>query len=413
MTFDFHKLIGHARARQVGYLYGSLVASIFLGIMNSGVNARFLEPTPFGEYRLLMSLFLISTSIFSFGYFATAANRFAITTSAAEERSLLGGLVILSSKLSALFIVVLFIFSFCADKYFGEGIGYKIRIFCPLIAVYLFQQALQTSLQGTNRIGYLAVLNVGPQLLFLILALSFLCFSKYTVNIAVLFTLISLTFCVIYIIFSLKPNFTRIKETINDLIKNNKNIGFPIYLAAILGNTTANPGRLIVGYFLDLRSVGQFSLALTLTSPLMLIPSAVGTTYFRDFALQSRISPKVLLLTCAICIGSILGFLVIIRPFVIFLYTDKFIGMLPNTYLCAFAALAHGLGGILGRFLWAHEASWSLLIIAIITGSLHIGGYFVLLSYCGFIGAGLTRIIVELVYLFLSFFAYLLLIKKL
>lgn len=75
----------------------------------------------------------------------------------------------------------------------------------------------------------------------------------------------------------------------------------------------------------DNTTVGFFTLALTITTPLQMLPAIIGTAYFKQFATQPRIPHKVfqkydfywLLATCIL-------FILLIALLVSFLYSEPY-----------------------------------------------------------------------------------------
>ena len=70
-------------------------------------------------------------------------------------------------------------------------------------------------------------------------------------------------------------------------------------------------------------NVGFYSLALTVTGPLAMLPSIIGTTYFKSFAHEECISRKVMLNTFVMSAVSLVGFVMLIYPVVGILYDAR------------------------------------------------------------------------------------------
>jgi len=74
----------------------------------------------------------------------------------------------------------------------------------------------------------------------------------------------------LFIIYKLKPSFKYGKELIQELHKENKFNGRPIYYGSLAGVATANMAGISISYFLnDNKQVGFFMLALTVCSPII------------------------------------------------------------------------------------------------------------------------------------------------
>ncbi len=161
---------------------------------------------------------------------------------------------------------------------------------------------------------------------------------------------------------------------------------------------TAQLGSILVGYFIDNTNVGYYALAATITAPLAMIPNAVGTTFFKEFADRNFISPKIIAATIFLSALSLIMFTLLIKPFTILLYSKEFLNMIPLAIWLSFGSIFYGFGDFVNRFLGAHGLGHELRNGAIAVGVSNIFGFIVLIHFFGVAGAAVTKIISGIIY---------------
>ncbi len=78
-----------------------------------------------------------------------------------------------------------------------------------------------------------------------------------------------------------------------ELYKENKYNGKPIYFGSLAGVATTHIAGLSISFFMDNTQVGFFMLALTVCSPLLIVPSVLGTIFYKQFVDMKSIPNKV------------------------------------------------------------------------------------------------------------------------
>lgn len=387
------------RARQAGELYLSLLATLILGIGVSVINTRLLGPKAFGDFKFLQVIWAIGVLFVTFGLFTTGGNLLAKKQTAEAEKPLLGSLLAISALISLIFIVTMIAASFPLGYLYGQEIGAKVRLYAALLFVFPLQIFLQEALRGTNDIRGLALLNALPQLVYVPAALTVNYLYGFTLDAALLLYLLSMIVTVILLSIRAKPDFSNIKSGMQDVLNNNRSIGSHIYIATLVTTATAYLGQFTLAYFQDTRLVGEFALALTITMPLTMIPNAIATTFFKQFANLDRIPRKVVVLSTILSITTLSGFLVVIKEIVLVLYTEQFVQVVPLAYICAAGAVIHGMGDLYNRYLLAHGKTSFLRSNAMHLGLISVLGYIFLVDWYGVIGAAFTKLVVDVVYL--------------
>ena len=131
---------------------------------------------------------------------------------------------------------------------------------------------------------------------------------------------------------------------------------------------------------------------------LSMIPSTAGTTFFKDFVDMDRIPRTVFFTTLMITLIALAGFLLIIKPVVIFLYTEEYISVVSLAYYMAIAATFQGLGDFFNRFISAHGYGKKLRNSSFIIGAFNILGYTLFVLKLGVEGAVITRLLAGMLY---------------
>ena len=200
----------------------------------------------------------------------------------------------------------------------------------------------------------------------------------------------------------LKPKFERIKEQAKVLLKENKSHGYHIYIGSLVSNGSMQFSTFAISYYLDNTNVGFFNLANTIAVPLSMVPQAVGTAFFKEFANLKEIPKKVVYATVGVSMVAFLLFIALIKPVVILLYSEEFLPVVPLIYVISFSYLIQGFFLVLNRFLSAHGIGKDLRNASFARGIINIVGFLVLTKLYGTMGASITLVLANIAY-----FAYL------
>jgi len=402
-TYDVLK---KKRVKQVGSLYLSMFISLIVGIGVSIINTRFLGKEAYGDLKFLQNIFSFAIYFITLGLFYSGSRLIAKKEYSGIKHQLFGNQIIISLLLSVFLFLFFFIFSFPQEKIFDNDLGYIIRLFSPLLFIYPFQLCFENVLQGDNRIYELSVFRLGPKLFYLIAVLIFTFFYGYTLTSALVFYFITIILFIIITGFRLKPRFDKVREMFRIVWNENKTYGFPVYIGSIAGLASTQIAGLTISYFVDNTNVGFFYLAITASMPLAMLPNTAGITFFKDFANMDQIPRKVFIFTLLIALVALTGFILLIKPLVILLYTEEYIEVVPLAYLISIGSTFHGLGDFFNRFLSAHGKGKQLRNSNFVIGLCNVVGYIGLVCYSGVSGAAVTKLIAGIIYAGLLFFYY-------
>lgn len=393
--------------KQVILLYSCTIIGLFLGVLVSIVNTRFLEPSSYGDVRYVNNIIAFFSGIFLFGYFVSGSRLLALAKDKEEASKIKGGLVFILGITVLLMIFVMLISGIIHDYYLHKKIYYLFYLVIPVCGSTLLLNYINTSSQGDNSISTIAFARLLPQFIYLIIA--FLVY-KYRGASAEKMLLLQNGIAVIVLlllIFKNSPNFSSLKTTLKKLKNENKQYGFQVYYGSLANVSVQYIAGVSLGVFgNDNTNVGYYTLALTVTSPLMMLPNVIGTTYFKQFAHQSFIPRKLLLGTYLMSIASLCAFIILIYPIVDILYNDSYANVAFYASVMAVGFTFHGLGDVFNRFLGAHGKGVFLRNAAWISGSVSLLGFTIGIYYYGITAAIITRILSSSIYYFYMLFYY-------
>lgn len=400
-------MVKKQRSKQVISLYTSLVLGLFASIISSAIVTRLLGPAAFGDLKFVQNICQFVVVFVTFGFFYSGSRLVASREHAHRKQQVIGAMVILGIGISLLFIMILFFGSWLENRIFHNNLGYIFRVFAPLLFIYPFEQFCENMLAGDNKIYNLSFFRLGPKIAYLLSCLGWhYGVSHLTVNSSFGLYLASMAIFILFAIFRLKPVFAESKENLRIVWNENKTYGFPVFIGALASVASAQLGGLSIGYFINNTNVGYFNLAITATLPLTLIPSTIGTTFFKEFANMSRMPFKVIYFTLVLSAVALIGFMLLIKPLVLLIYTRNYLPVVPLAYYTAVGSTLQGYGDFYNRFISAHGRGRDLRNASFAISFFNIIGYTFIVYFFGVTGAAITKIMAGLVYLAMMIYSY-------
>ena len=383
--------------KQVLLLYGSTLLSVGLGILNSVVNTRALSPSEYGDYRYVQNIIDFVTSLLLFGYFTSGSRLLALSKDEDYSRNIRGAMCFILGIAIGLLMTIMFVIGIFDNK---SGGAYSMFFWAiPVCGYSLMLNYINTIGQGDNHIGRISMARLLPPGLYCLIA--FLVYRYLGATSTTMLLLYDGIAIVIYfaIIISTKPKFANLKKSINELIEENKKYGVNVYLGSLVAVSTQYIAGISLGKFcIDNSSVGFYTLSATMAAPLAMLPMIVGTTFFKQFAIQKKMDNKVLTWSCALTIASCIVFIGIIKYVVAFLYDSSYSSVGLYASFLAIATSINGLGDLFNRFLGAHGQGKQIRNGAIACGIVTIIGNILFVYLWQINGAILTRISSAIVY---------------
>lgn len=380
--------------KQIIVLYSTTILGIGLGVLVSILNTRSLAPNEYGDVRYINNLISFFSGILLFGYFTSGSRLLALAKTKEESLQLKGcliGILILTIITNTLIMAIC---GLVHHELLHKDYYYLFYTVLPVCGSTILLNYINTTSQGDNSIYTIAAARIFPQLIYLIFA--FLIYQLWgaTSERMLLYQNGISVIVLVLLIWKNKFSFRHLKETFKRLSSENKKYGLQVYYGSLTGVSVQYIAGITLGLFGKSNTeVGFYSLALTITTPLSMLPNVIGTTYFKQFAHQNSIPDKVLQWTFIMSAISLIGFIILIYPLVDILYNSSYKEVALYASTLAIGCSIHGIGDMFNRFLGAHGMGTYLRNSAWLCGAVAIAGYTCGVYLAGIYGAIITRII--------------------
>lgn len=400
--------------KQVVMLYASSALGVLVGVLNSVLNTRSLAPELYGNVRYVQNLISFVSSLLLVGYFTSGSRLLALSRDEQASRRIRGIMcVILAATIAVVMLTmaVMAVYTRLCNAQSGMLSLYLIAI--PFCGTTLLLNYANTTAQGDNHIGRMAVARLLPSALYFVVAwLVFHYCGATPERMLGLFNGIA-TVVLLAVILSTRPSFEGLRESFATLHEENRHYGFNVYLGALANVSTGYVAGITLGAFCENNAnVGFYTLACTMAAPLAMLPSIIGTTYFKRFATEKAISPKILWSSVGLTAVSCLAFIVLIKYLVQLLYNEDYQCVAGYASWLVFGTCMQGLGDMFNRFLGAHGLGRQIRNGAFAAGGVLLVGSIVLVYFFQIEGAVATKIASALVYLAAMCYYYVKFVKK-
>lgn len=382
--------------KQVALLYFSTLVGVVLGIISSIINTRFLDPSAYGDVRYVQNIINLVASLLLFGYFLSGSRLLALSKDEQYSSRVRGAMVII---LLIACVILMIAMGVCVFIYNNSSVSILFLVSLPVCISPLLGNYVNTTAQGDNQIVRLSISRLLPALLYVPIA--YLLYKNLGASSTKMILLqwgIS-TLVLLVIIISTHPSFKNLRPIFAELNRENHDYGFQLYSGSLVMVSTNYLAGIFIGQFNeDYSQVGYYTLALTITSPLTMLPAIIGTTYFKQFASEPKIPTRVMRFSLLLTIVSGILFVLVIKPLVVFFYSERYsiVGLYAS--VLAIGSCIHGLGDMLNRYLGSHGQGVSIRNASIANGIVKIIGYSVLVFYFNTIGAVITTIACDIIY---------------
>ena len=393
------------QSKQAVLLYGSTLASVFLGVGSSVINTHFLDPSDYGDVRYVQNVLNLISSLLLFGYFLSGSRLLALSKEELYSRRIRGAMVVILSLAS----LVLLLSSVVCYFIFKDRVDLSSLFLFSTVVCFspLFLNYVNTTAQGDNHIVRLALARVLPISLYVPVAyLVFKYSGASSIKMMAMQWGIS-SLVLLSIIISSRPSFRNLRPVFVELKEENRRYGIHLYVGSLVMVSTNYLAGIMLGYFNEDNSqVGFYTLALTIAAPLAMLPGIIGTTYFKKFASLPAIPKPVLKRTVLLTLVSFVLFVSFIKPVVIFLYSEKYASVGGYASLLAIGYSIHGVGDMINRYLGSHGKGKCIRNASIFNGLFKIVGFILLVKLLNTNGAVLTILICDFIYFTMIVYYY-------
>ena len=400
-------------ALQAIILYISSLAGVLIGVLSSVINTRYLSPQYYGDVRYVQNIINFFSCIFLLGYFVSGCRLLAVANNKMEQSGIKGVMAVYLFKTILMMIGILFL-CYGWHTYFKQSFDASLFIIAiPVCSQPLLLNYINTTSQGDNQIGRIALARVLPASFYVIIAWFVYNNMQVTSSMMILLQWGIAVIVLSCIIISSKPSFYQYNRFKLALKKENKEYGIQLYWGSLAMVATQYISGITLGlYNADNRQVAFFTLALTVSMPLSMLPSIVGTTYFKRFATENTIPKEVIKGTVLLTIASLVGFVILINPIVNFLYPESYSQVGLYASILAVGKCIHGTGDMINRFLGAHRFGKDIRNASFVTGFFLVFGSFIIVYYYSIWGAVATNVIASTAYTLCLIYYYLKYLKK-
>lgn len=347
----------------------SRVIGILLGFVVSMINTRYLSTDEYGKLRFIGQILLIMPLLMSFGFSYSAGRLVACKEHSKREVKLVRAMFFLSAMTSIISCIALFLFSMFVDNIFNTDIRMYIVIIAPFSIYYIVKPQISNLLQGQNRIMFFSIWEILPQFIYAIVAGIFIWKFSFSLTISIGISLISgIIICLFGIIYMAQGSFVFSKSDLLLILKENRFNGIHVYIGGLSSVLLAQAVPLFVGYYANMESVAYYGLALTISSPLALLPSTIATVKFKTFANSATIPKKIIISTILISVFFYLCYCFSLKYLISMFYPVQYIQVVPMGIILGLGVICHGFGDLFNRFLGAHGLGKKLRNGAFLTG---------------------------------------------
>lgn len=372
--------------KQTSLLFLSQLGIIALGLGIKYIQTHELGNIGYGEYALFVSLTTIAIIIFRFGFFASLQVLLANNHNQKREKELIGAGFIITLLIGLVFSTFIWILSFRINDFFNSDIGNTLQLIAPLCIIIPFHYFISAVSVGTNRVGFIAMYNFLPKLVFLLALMLWIMPFELTVFTTILLNLGSSVFIAGFIIRVLNPSFNCIKENLKLIWTKNRQYGLHYYSGSVFNQTTYRLDELFISYFINTIQLGFYSLANLICSPMVLLSQSLSQSLFKKFADSKKI-PRQVFIYNTIWLTVCIAFLYFAVKFIVeFFFGSDFQTVSEYVFPLSFAFLFQGLCAPYA-FLAAKSKGKEIRNVAWLEAIANIAGNIILIPTIGVLGA--------------------------
>lgn len=380
---------------------------MLFGIINSAVNTNYLSPELYGNVRYVQNIINFFSSILLLGFFVSGSRLLALSEDENKSRQIRGGMVFILSITQIILMIIMGVFAICAYGNHDSVMGCLYVGAIPTCGNVILLNYINTTAQGDNHINRISLARILPPIVYLILAFPIYHYFGATSLLMLILFNGSAVLILGAIIISTHPKFNDLRTSLRILADENKKYGFHVYLGSIAGVSTSYVAGITLGQFCDNNvNVGYFTLALSLATPLSLLPSIIGTSYFKNFAKQKKINTKIIYTSIGLTLLSYIIFVFSIKYIVQIVYPAAYSSVAIYASWIAIATSFHGFGDMMNRFLGSHGLGKQIRNASYACGTVILIGSILLVYFFEIGGAICTRILGSFTYMSMMVYYY-------
>jgi len=390
MVNEFKKDLLSRTGRQTSTLYLSQIIALFLGVFIGIINTRVLGPEGYGILAFFLTITSFTVLFFRFGFFSASGLLIAQAKEERKERELTGASIITAFFIGISYSFFILILSFFVDDIFHTNIGWILRYTSFMLIALPFTFLIPQVGRGMNKIERMSLFNVIPKVIYLLGALMLLKIIQIEPFHFILLNIFSTIIGILVVIRSFHPRFNNIRENLKEIWKKNKEYGFHLYLGQIADQSTYQLDRIFITYFVNTTQLGFYSLAMTITAPMVGLSSALSMSLFKGFVDMERIPKKVIYYNSLWLAACVVGLTIFGKFIVVLLFTEKFLPTVPLILPLALASFFQGMYQPYGMFFESKGKGKWIRNNSCATSLVNLVGNIVLIPIFGAYGAAIA-----------------------
>lgn len=403
---EFKKDLLSRTGRQTSTLYLSQIIALFLGVFTGIINTRVLGPEGYGILAFFLAITSFTVLFFRFGFFSASGLLIAQAKEERKERELAGASIIIAFLIGISYSFFILILSFFVDDLFHTNIGWILRYTSFMLIALPFTFLIPQVGRGTNKIERMSLFNVIPKVIYLLGALMLLKIIQIEPFHFILLSIFSTIVSVFVVMHSFHPLFNNIRENLKEIWKKNKEYGFHLYLGQIADQSTYQLDGIFITYFVNTTQLGFYSLAMTITTPMVGLSQALSMSLFKGFVDMERIPKKVIYYNFLWLAACVAGLTIFGKFIVVLLFTEKFLPTVPLILPLALAHFFQGMYQPYMMFISAHEKGKWMRNMSFIMSMVNFLGNIILIPIWGAYGAAVASVIGTSTYYLSCMFYY-------
>lgn len=398
------------KLKQIVTLFSVNIISIPLTIGINILLTRYLGTIGYGDYVFILNIFNISVIFISLGFFQAGNRALVLNNDERKAKQLYGAELIICFILCIILILFLYIYAYVDTNLTEKGLKGFFLYLVPFSGIFLLYNYFEVLFPADNKIKLLALSRLLPKIIFFIfVVLIYLFLIHITSKLSIIWFafLFSQIIVIIFIILKIRVSFVDVKKRIAEVWHFNKTYGFNVFQGSVFAvGFSFLAGILISYYSVDNKGVGFYSLALTFSTPLTLIPNVIATTHYKDFSTKNEIPKKVLRITIFMSLMALIFIWLVVPLIVPLFYGKEFYSVIKLSYIISIGMILHGLANFFNRFLASHGEGKFLRNASFVVGSTMLMLNFLLIPIWAETGAAISRAVNGLVYLLVIIWFY-------
>jgi O-antigen/teichoic acid export membrane protein len=376
--------------RQAGMLFSAQTASMFVGLLVSLIQARWMDPAEMGRFAFCFAIIIVTGIFFEFGIFSAGARVLALEHDSENQRRALGALVLMTTIISLAFSVFIALMSLPIDWLFGKNVRWLLLATAALTFFQPFQNFIELCCHGLNRIRLLSLFQLLLSGSYLILLITLVAAHRLTAGLALAAYLASTAVATVWTITRLRPVFKDVSPIIKQTLHQVRDYGLNLYLARVIGIISGRADQLAIAYFLtDAAPLGIYALVQKFSNPISMMGRSLAVTRFRAFAKLSRVPGRITRWNAVVLIAASVA-LIVIGPLAIRLLFPKYSDGTPLLLPFALMNLFTGLYQPYNIFLTSHGRGAEVRNIVVLVVVASLAGLIWSVPHYGIMGAAWT-----------------------